>query len=438
MSSPRRKRCTMLTVFEVGNRDQSPDWRALKNPIRLGGMMKHWSKSAIVILAICLCAIQFAAPPCLAQRVPIKHVVIIIQEGRSLDTMFGQFAGLNGATSGDYLGTTVSLKDDLLISQPLLDGWNAAKQAIDGGKMDDFYYGQGHPQKSAYVQFHQTDISNYWSYAQGFGVADNFFASSYGGSFPNHLYTVAATSDSIIGNPDSAVAWGCDSPAGTTVLTITGQKIFPCISVPTLVGELNSAGLTWQYFAAPQGQAGYIWSALDAISDVRNSSQWTTNVLPVDQFASNALNGSLASVVWVTPPAPDSDSAPSDVCIGEDWTVVTMNTIMQSPDWASTVVFLTWSSYGGYYDHVAPPSVDAFGLGIRVPLVLISPYVKAGLVVHDQSEFSSLLAFAENVYGLAPLTSRDAAANNLMDAFDFSQKPLPPLILKPRQCLSSP
>jgi hypothetical protein len=106
-------------------------------------------------------------------------------------------------------------------------------------------------------------------------------------------------------------------------------------------------------------------------------------------------------------------------------------------DWASTVVFLTWSSYGGYYDHVAPPVVDVFGLGIRVPLVILSPYVKAGLVVHDQSEFSSLLAFAENVYGLAPLTSRDAAANNLMDAFDFRQEPLPPLILNPRQCLGS-
>jgi phospholipase C len=220
-------------------------------------------------------------------------------------------------------------------------------------------------------------------------------------------------------------------------LTISGQKIFPCISVPTLVGELNSVGLTWQYFAAPQGQPGYIWSALDAISQIRNSSQWTTNVLPVDEFASNALNGTLANVVWVTPPTAGSDSPPANVCTGEGWAVQTINAIMQSPDWASTTVFLTWSDYGGYYDHVDPPMVDVFGLGIRVPLVMISPYVKAGLVVHDQSEFSSLLAFAENVYGLPPLTSRDAAANNLMDAFDFTQAPLPPLILSPRKCPGS-
>ena len=167
--------------------------------------MKHQTKLAIVILAIFLCALQFTALPCSAQSVRIKHVVIIIQEGRSLDSMFGQFAGVNGATSGDYLGTTVSLKDALLISQP--------RPAVGGC----------------------------------FRIGD---------------------------------------------------------------------------------------------------------------------------------PGPVSD--PLALC--EGWT---------------------------------------------------------GLVVHDQSEFSSLLAFAENVYSLAPLTSRDAAANNLMDAFDFSQEPLPPLILNPRQCLGS-
>ena len=80
--------------------------------------MKHHTKLAIVILTISLCALQFTALPCSAQSVPIKHVAIIIQENRSLDTLFGQFAGVNGATSGDYLGTTVSLKDALLISQP--------------------------------------------------------------------------------------------------------------------------------------------------------------------------------------------------------------------------------------------------------------------------------------------------------------------------------
>jgi phospholipase C len=146
--------------------------------------MAHRSTVVIAILAIGFCAASFAAPPCLAQSMPIKHVIIIIQESRSLDTMFGQFAGANGATSGDYLGTTVSLKEALLSSQPLPDGWSATKKAIDGGKMDDFYYGHGNPEKSAYVQFRQSDIPNYWAYAQGFAVADNFFVSTYGGSFP--------------------------------------------------------------------------------------------------------------------------------------------------------------------------------------------------------------------------------------------------------------
>jgi phospholipase C len=114
-----------------------------------------------------------------------------------------------------------------------------------------------------------------------------------------------------------------------------------------------------------------------------------------------------------------------------------INAIMESPEWPSTAIFLTWSDYGGYYDHVAPPTVDSFGLSLRVPTLIISPYVKAGLVEHQQTEFSSLLASVEHQYGLPPLTARDAAANDLWDAFDFNQQALSPLILSAQKCSSS-
>jgi phospholipase C len=396
----------------------------------------HSAKLAIMISAIYFCAFRSAVVQCEAQSSQIKHIVIIVQESRSFDTMFGQFPGANGATTGDYLGQTVELKEALFSSQPLPDGWSVTKKIVTSG-MDDFYYGGGNPLKSAYVQFLQSQIPNYWAYAQNFAIADNFFASTYGGSFPNHLYLVAAQSGGVIGNPNSSTSWGCDAPAGTTVSLANGQKVFPCFTIPTLPGELSQAAITWQYYSAPEGKSGYTWSTLDAISGIRNSNLWATNVLPVNQFASNVANGTLANVAWVTPPTADSDSPPANVCVGQNWVVQQINAIMQSPEWPSTAIFLTWADYGGYYDHVAPPSVDSFGLGIRVPLLIISPYAKAGFVEHQQTEFSSLLKSVEVLYGLPALGGRDTIASDLWDAFDFSQQALPPLILNAQTCADS-
>jgi phospholipase C len=107
---------------------------------------------------------------------------------------------------------------------------------------------------------------------------------------------------------------------------------------------------------------------------------------------------------------------------------------MQAPEWNSTVVFVTWDDFGGFYDHVTPPQLDQFGLGPRVPLLIISPYAKEGYVSHNLSDHTSVLRFVETRYGLRALTSRDAAVSDLMDNFDFNGSPRPPVILQPRAC----
>ncbi len=134
------------------------------------------------------------------------------------------------------------------------------------------------------------------------------------------------------------------------------------------------------------------------------------------------------------PPYADSDHPPNSVCEGENWTVNQINAIMRSPAWGSTVIFLTWDDFGGFYDHVAPPHSDQFGFGPRVPLIIISPFAKAGFISHTTYELSSVLKFIELRFGLKPLTDRDSAANDLMDSFDFNQHPLPPLILNTHKC----
>jgi len=99
---------------------------------------------------------------------------------------------------------------------------------------------------------------------------------------------------------------------------------------------------------------------------------------------------------------------------------------MRSPMWKNTAIFVTWDDYGGFYDHVPPPQVDGFGLGIRVPLLVISPYAKKGVIDHQVGEFSSVLRFIESNWGLSLLTDRDRDATDLSYDFDFSQRPRRP------------
>ena len=121
-------------------------------------------------------------------------------------------------------------------------------------------------------------------------------------------------------------------------------------------------------------------------------------------------------------------------CEGENWTVRHINAIMQGPNWASTAIVLTWDDFGGFYDHVPPPGLDQLGLGPRVPLIVISPYAKEGAVSHTTYEFASVLQLIETRHRLKALTRRDVEANSLLDMFDFSQSPAPPLVLPLRKC----
>ncbi len=106
-----------------------------------------------------------------------------------------------------------------------------------------------------------------------------------------------------------------------------------------------------------------------------------------------------------------------------------VNAVMQSPEWDSTVIFLAWDDWGGFYDHVAPPQVDQYGYGIRVPSMVIGPYVKESYIDHTTYSFESWLKITEERFGIVPMTSRDTGADDMLGAFDFTQKPRAPFIL---------
>src|SRR5262249_16879412 len=145
----------------------------------------------------------------------------------------------------------------------------------------------------------------------------------------------------------------------------------------------------------------------DAINHIRYGPDWQY-VIPYQQFITDATSGNLPTVSWLVPPVSASDhpGIGSSMCAGENWTVQQLNALMNGPDWSSTVVFLFWDDWGGLYDHVLPPKLDIYGVGFRVPFIIISPYAKPGFIDHTQYEFASMLRFTEDWLGLGQMTNR--------------------------------
>src|SRR5499427_1360587 len=215
----------------------------------------------------------------------IKHIVFLVKENRTFDNYFGTFPGADGAISGKIsTGATLPLKHapDVL-PRDISHSFQSAVLAIDGGAMDKFDLIPGGNQNGdylAYSQYAETDIPNYFTYARHFVLADKFFSSLTGPSFPNHLYTVGAQSGGAINNPTRGGVWGCDSDDTTTVEVMDDSgnisRQYPCFDFTTLVDSLQDAGLTWKYYAPGMGQSGYIWSILNAISHIRFRDLWST------------------------------------------------------------------------------------------------------------------------------------------------------------------
>ncbi len=376
----------------------------------------------------------------------IQHIVFIIKENRSFDEYFGLFPGADGATTGTIsTGQVIPLERTPDQVVDMGHDWNSAITAMDGGKMDRFDLipdGNLNGEYLSYSEMTQADIPNYYAYARTFVLADHTFSSLQGPSLPNHLYTIAAQSGGVISVPSapnfpSLNSWGCDAPAGSQVTIIDddgdSSSAFPCFDFQTLADTLNNAGISWKYYAPPEGKVGYQFSTYDAINHIRNSPIWAENVVSDTQFAIDAASGNLPAVSWLVT-GQNSEHPPASTCQGENWTVQQLNALMQGPDWNTAAVFLTWDDFGGFYDHVPPPALDTYGLGPRVPLLIISPYARSGHISHTQYEFSSVLKFIEDRFNLTPLTERDANANNTTDSFNFKQTPRPPLILTRRAC----
>jgi phospholipase C len=331
----------------------------------------------------------------------ITKIVVVFQENHTFDNYFGTFPNADGTVGKNILlppsaggsPSVAPFHSPTLTPPDMNHSWNSAHADYDGGKMDGFVYSEGGNGTMAY--FDSTDIPRYWALAQQYALCQRYFTSAMTESAPNHLFLVAGT---------------CGGLKNDTVPAT--------LPFPPIFSELDAQGVPWKVYGNTSWYASFAY--------VQKTPAAKASLLPGAQFATDLAAGALADVTWIIGAPGGDEHPPASVQAGQNSVVDTVvNALGRSPYWNSAAVFITWDCYGGFYDHVPPPQVDAFGYGFRVPCLVVSPYARPGFLDSTVNDHTSILRFVENRYGLAPLSSRDAAANDLSEAFDFTAPPRP-------------
>jgi phospholipase C len=402
----------------------------------------------------------------------IEHVVMIMQENRSYDTYFGTYPGANGIPSGTCVpdpargGCVKPFYNGEPKNAGGPHGSAAAINDVDGGKMDGFVAEAEKRCKAAascgleVMGYHDArDIPNYWAYAQNFALQDNMYESGASWSLPEHLYMVSGWS-AVCSKVEPENPLTCAS--SLSPVHPAGETQYPWTDITY---ALHRAGVSWRYYihegSEPDCQDDEatscekvklavktpgIWNPLPDFTDVKANGQ-VGNVEPLPKFygaVNQAGSCGLPKVSWVVPSDPVSEHPARSVRVGQAYVTTLINTIMRSPCWSSTAIFLSWDDWGGFYDHVVPPNIDRNGYGLRVPGLVISPYAKTGYIDHQQLSHDAYLKFIEDDFlergRLNPATDgrpdgrpdvREEAPGlgDIVNDFDFNQSPRPPLLL---------
>lgn len=421
----------------------------------------------------------------------IQHVVVIMQENRSFDSYFGTYPGADGIPMQNGVPTVcVNGPRTGQCIKPFYDPNDkngggphneaAAAADINGGKMDGFIAQAEKGRKGCVdptnpnctnaktpdvMGYHDArEIPNYWTYANNFVLQDHMFEPNASWSLPSHLFMVSAWSAKCAqaGDPASCVN-ALDGPTGSKnnkrsgVTPVTANDY----AWTDLTYLLYKNHVSWAYYLSkgtepdcaddqmtcsshPQNaNVPGIWNPLPQFDTVKQDGQ-LANIQDVSNFFTAVKQGNLPAVSWIVPNGTLSEHPPALVSTGQSYVTSIINTIMQSPDWNSTAIFVSWDDWGGFYDHVTPPTVDANGYGLRVPGLVISPYAKQGYIDHQTLSFDAYLKFIEddflNGQRLDPQTDgrpdprpdvRENASilGNLVNDFDFTLSPRAPEIL---------
>ncbi len=429
----------------------------------------------------------------------IKHVVVIMQENRSFDTYFGSYpgaAGIPGVAGNPGTVPCETVASNTYCAQQTHNnanhggphGQGAALADYDGGKLDGFVAqsqggtncgsnpndpgcspcnGQNPSGCVDVMQYHDgSDIPNYWKYAHDFVLQDHMFEPNASWSEPQHLYQVSEWSAFCTSPSDP---YSCtnqlqnpNSDAANNGIT-NGHILYAWTDLTWLLHKQN---VSWGYYImtgtepdceidsqkscttkTQSYKTAGIWNPLPSFETVNQDGQ-EGNIQSLTNFYNAAKSGTLPAVSWIDPSGAVSEHPTSLVSAGQTYVTGLINAVMQSPDWNSTAIFVSWDDWGGFYDHVSPPGgltgADANGYGLRVPGIVISPYAKQGYLDHQTLSHDAYNKFIEDAFlggqRLDPKTDgrpdprisvreTNPLLGDLSNDFDFNQAPRPPELL---------
>jgi phospholipase C len=415
----------------------------------------------------------------------IDHFIVYYLENRSFDNTYGEFAGANGLSQAGAAATQVDEKGTAYATLPvpattsgagmppglpnrpfpienydalsvttsdLVHRWFQEPLQINGGKMDSYVaYSDA---KGLSVGYYHTADLPVAAFAQQYTLCDAFFHAAFGGSYLNHQWLIAAQAPIFEGAPSSIIAYtdsagrlavdgavlqdGCYTvntifaAASPHPSTVDASQLVPAQTFPTIGDRLTDKNVDWAWYSGgwnnaiagnPDPKFQFHHQPFAYFAKYADGTQGRTDHLKdMDDFTAAVTAGTLPPVSFVKPiGALNEHAGYTDILKGENATVAMIEQVMASPLWKTTAIIITYDENGGFWDHVAPPKTDSWGPGTRVPAIVISPWSKHNFVDHTTYDTTSILATIEHRWGLDPLTSRDANASDMANAFDFTQ-----------------
>jgi phospholipase C len=447
-------------------------------------------RAAALAALVAACAGVGGAPR--GDGAPIDHVVVLFLENRSFDHLFGTYPGADGLANyggkqADKNGETYAtlppplgrdgkpdsrFPADLpnapfalmrfvepfdLTNNPVHRFYHMQRQygaGADGVAMGK-WVAEGTSGGITMGYYERAASPVQWRLADEFVLLDHYFQSIHGGSFANHYFLVTAAVANVDDDPDYRAVAGPDgaivkdgevSPDGYLVNNLDPpyppQRLKTVVKRPftqaTIGDRLDAKGVSWRWYAggwsagADAVAAGLMphHNPFQYVRRVMETPEGREHIRDAAEFPAALRDGTLPAVAFVKPHAPrNAHAAYSSVGAGDRWIGETVRAIMASRYWPRVAVVITYDEGGGWFDHVRPPIVDRFGLGTRVPALIISPYARRGVVAHGQYDHASILRFIEWRWRLEPLTARDRDATAFLEAFDFAQPPRAPVNL---------
>ncbi|HUL48398.1 MAG TPA: acid phosphatase [Gemmatimonadales bacterium] len=407
----------------------------------------------------------------------LQHIVVIYLENHSFDNLYGDFPGADGRPHAPRKYQQVDSTGQLYVTLPevpssqipttlpdapfdidqfiaptqptidLVHRFYQEQYQIDGGRMDKFVAISD--AKGLSMGYYNTSDLVLRNEAERYTLCDDFFHAAFGGSFLNHFWLIAARTPVFPNAPASVVAQldaqgnlikdGFVTPDGYAVntsytvntphpATTPTANLVPNQTFATIGDRLSAKGVSWAWYSggwndAIAGHPGSLFQFHhQPFAYFANYADGTpgraAHLKDEADFVAAAQNGTLPAVSFVKPYGANNEHPGyTDLITGENHTEQLINAVRNGPQWAHTAIIITYDEHGGFWDHVAPPVVDRWGPGSRVPTLVISPLARKHHVDHHRYDTTSILALIEARWGLAPLTSRDRAADPLSGAF---------------------